>query len=641
MVSQGFGLHRTQIVYSEYALLGPTPAITKIARQKDIIDVLRLLANEEVAFLEPSPKGGTYRKIRELWTAAGINPNWIDYENTGTSALGAMRQAIPLGAYTMAEVGTFIKHRSELGEHLALLYRDDLSLRNVYSAVVINANKVANSKQVLASKFLEYLVSSETQNFIEKYNKNNFGALILSPAAHLDSELLKRQSEIKLLKKQENVQLLSILSIGLFLLFVTTLFFGYRFNRANIRQLEMEKSAVISKQDRDNAINSNKIKSDFLANMSHEMRTPLTAIIGYAEIIRDDDLTDAQRETDINTIVSSGNHLLNLINDLLDLSKIEAEKLDTENVSVELMPLLDNLNKYVNVQSREKALKFEINYKYPLPQSILSDSIRLKQILINLCCNAVKFTEKGYVRLNVSCDITNQVMLFEVIDTGIGIEQNELDKIFLAFTQADTSTTRIYGGTGLGLSLSKKLAKILGGDITVESKIGEGSRFCLSINLGSLENVELIQSNETVLAPAKLEVPDSVKSNKSKNYSGNILLVEDVIENQELVTFYLKKLGLDVTSVENGELAINAVDDDKFDLVLMDLQMPVMGGIEATSILRQKGFTKPIIALTANVMKEDREKCYNAGCDDFLEKPINRKRFIEIIEKHLVYNLNT
>lgn len=632
LVVQGFGLYRVQVFFSNYALMGPPSAAAEISTYKDIVDVLNKLSKDEVEFFESSPRGGTYRKIRGLWTAAGLNPNWIGYENTGTSAVGAMVQAAEFDAYTMAEISTYLKHYDEFKGNLVILYSNDLSMRSMFSAVVMNKEKVPNVNQELAERFVEFLVSSEGQNSIREYNMDTFNFAILNPAAHLDSGLLTRRAEKRLLDESWNVKLLTILITGLSLLFFISLLLFVRYRRVNLKRQEIERTSTMNAKARSFAENASKAKSDFLANMSHEMRTPLTAIMGYAEIIRDESLTKDQRDEDLKIILNSGNHLLNLINDILDLSKIEAEKLEVEVIDVEVMVLLSEVQTFLKMQAKEKGLKVCINPELPLPRYIKSDPVRLKQILINLCSNALKFTEKGNININVKCDRFTETISFEVIDTGIGIASDELENIFGAFTQADTSTTRKYGGTGLGLSLSKQLANKLGGDIEVSSTLDEGSRFILTVNTGPLKDAEQVYDETQEVAIEKKDNHSDVE--KTDEVVGHVLLAEDVIENQRLISFYLNKIGLHVTAVENGKLAVDAIGTKKYDLVLMDIQMPVMGGIEAIQLMREKGYTNPILALTANAMAEDRECCLKVGCNDFLVKPIEREKFIEAVGKY-------
>jgi len=376
------------------------------------------------------------------------------------------------------------------------------------------------------------------------------------------------------------------------------------------------------------------IKSEFLATMSHEIRTPLTAIIGFAETSLFAEQTKEQRELSSRKIIRSGKHLLQIINDILDLSKIEANKFEIEQVELSLFELLSDIENLVRPAAEDKGLGFSINYIFPLPEKIISDPLRIKQILINLCNNAIKFTETGYVLINVSCSDTQNMLKFEVVDSGIGIDEDKQEQIFKAYQQADTSTTRKFGGTGLGLSLSRQLAERLDGSITVKSQTQRGSQFSFSIMYQHVQGSDFVFDKEHV--PKVYEMSERVKA--SGYLSGKVLLAEDNKDNQELLLLYLNRMGIDVTVVTNGQLAIEAVRDKDFDLILMDMQMPVMGGLEATELIRKKGYDVPVIALTANAMKEDKVRCYEAGCNGFLSKPVDASILSETLEKYLEAN---
>ena len=373
------------------------------------------------------------------------------------------------------------------------------------------------------------------------------------------------------------------------------------------------------------------IKSEYLATMSHEIRTPLTAIIGFAETTLFDEQTKEQRQVASRKIIRGGKHLLHVINDILDLSKIEANKLEVEHIELSPFELLADIEHLVKHAAEEKGLGFSINYIFPLPEKIISDPLRIKQILINLCNNAIKFTEKGYVLINVSSQQDKNTLVFNIVDSGIGIHKDKHEAIFKAYQQADSSTTRQYGGTGLGLSLSQLLAECLGGILSVDSEPGKGSQFTFTLSYENLENVNIVFDKEHL--PDVYEMSDRVKS--SNYLSGNVLLAEDNKDNQELILLYLNRMGVDLTVVDNGQLAVDAVKENNFDAVLMDMRMPVMGGLEAAKLLRKEGFDKPIIALTANAMKEDKKACLDVGCNDFLSKPIDANKLSETLEKYL------
>ncbi len=385
---------------------------------------------------------------------------------------------------------------------------------------------------------------------------------------------------------------------------------------------------------------ANAAKSEFLANMSHEIRTPMTAILGFVDILREEgNLNNApkHRLDAIDTIRRNGEHLLQLINDILDISKIEADKLEVESISFSPVQIVADVQSLMQVRADAKDLSFDIEFIDALPETITSDPTRLKQILVNLTGNAIKFTETGKVRLVTSLvsDGTKPKIQFDVIDTGIGMTDDQISKLFQAFTQADSSTTRKFGGTGLGLLISKRLAEMLGGNITVESEPGNGTTFRVTLDAGSLQSMKLLDNPNTT----EINRSPTTASEKDKpiKLDCNILLAEDGPDNQRLISFVLKKVGAEVTVVENGKLAVDAAlaardAGTPFDVILMDMQMPIMGGYEASTLLRRKGYTGSIIALTAHAMADDRKKCIDAGCNDYTTKPINRKKMFEMIQ---------
>ena len=395
-----------------------------------------------------------------------------------------------------------------------------------------------------------------------------------------------------------------------------------------------EKQILAAQIEKSAAEAANVAKSAFLANMSHEIRTPLTAIIGFSESLLDASQSMTERVNSINTVIRSGKHLLQVINDILDISKVEADKLEVEHLQVSPFAILNDVQSLISLVAQEKGLDFNIDYNFPLPAMITTDSVRLKQIVINMCSNAIKFTAKGGVCIKVFCDIEGELLHMEVIDTGIGLTREQISRIFNPFTQADSSTTRKYGGTGLGLHLSKKLAEKLGGDITVESTPGEGSCFKVTIATGTIDKASLCFSVPEIQS-SDIQPILGNKGSEGVKLSGRVLLTEDNIDNQRLISMYLKKLGADITIANNGKEAIDIVNTKEFDLILMDMQMPIMNGIEATVFLRKKGYSKPIVALTANAMKEEVDACYKAGCDDFIQKPIIQHKFMNVISEYL------
>ena len=383
---------------------------------------------------------------------------------------------------------------------------------------------------------------------------------------------------------------------------------------------------------------ANAAKTQFLANMSHEIRTPMTAILGFAENLQDSTLSESERRNCADTIRRNGEALLGIINDILDLSKIEAGKMDAERVSCEPCGVIAEAVSLVGVQARAKGLPVTIQYEGAIPETIHTDPARLRQILINLLGNAIKFTETGTVRLATRLvdDGDAPLLQFDVIDTGQGITEQSRANLFQPFMQADASATRRIGGTGLGLAISKRFAEMLGGDVTVvATEIGVGSTFRATVATGSLDGVRLLDDPMSVTVVA--DIAPAIAQVQSDLQGCRILLAEDGPDNQRLISFLLKKAGADVTVEENGQLAIDAAMAARragtgFDVILMDMQMPVMDGYEATVELRRKGYTGPIIALTAHAMAGDREKCIKAGCNDYATKPVDRKKLIEAIQ---------
>lgn len=372
-------------------------------------------------------------------------------------------------------------------------------------------------------------------------------------------------------------------------------------------------------------------KSSFLANMSHEIRTPLTAIIGYSESLRDAQLTKEESIHSIDTVVRSSHHLLNLINDILDFSKIEANKLDVENIQVDVMPLISEIQSYFGMNAHEKGLEFTTNLTFPLPRHINTDPTRLKQVLMNLCSNALKFTQKGSVRVDVSCNASDKMFCFKITDTGIGLNKEQVEGLFDAFSQADSTKTRGYGGTGLGLSISKQLAELMGGDIQVQSTPSLGSQFILSVDSGDLEDVDWVNTE----SDARLVSSNQKEALVVPALSGHILYAEDSPENQQLVALLLKNTGVKLTLVKDGREAVEKVASEEFDVILMDIQMPIKNGIEATQALRESGYQKPIIAFTANVMNEDIALYTEIGCDTCLGKPVDRALFYKTLDHYI------
>jgi PAS domain S-box-containing protein len=385
---------------------------------------------------------------------------------------------------------------------------------------------------------------------------------------------------------------------------------------------------------------ANRAKSEFLANMSHELRTPMTAIMGFSDLLlMGAPISSSEQRALLEGIQRNGQALLCLIDDILDLARIEADRLPLEKKDCPLRPLVDDALSSVRLQAETKGLGLSVEYGQPLPAGIRTDPNRLRQVLLNLLGNAIKFTEKGSVRLAVHYrgESASQGRLqFSVTDTGIGIPSDKLEEIFKPFTQADYSSTRRFGGAGLGLSVAQRLATALGGRIEVVSTPGQGSTFTLTLAAIAVCSSAAGQSPHAVLntpEPQQHEAQTTVGR-------ARVLFAEDFPDAQAVVDYFLKPKGMEVDRAENGRIACDMAQQSMaagrpYDLILMDIQMPVMNGYEATRWLREHGWQGPIVALTAYAMLGDREKCLAAGCDDYISKPIKTDVFWKVIERFL------
>lgn len=395
--------------------------------------------------------------------------------------------------------------------------------------------------------------------------------------------------------------------------------------------LSVEKANVMARQAND----ANRAKSEFLANMSHEIRTPMNAIIGFSELLADEELTEDQRFFN-KTVLTSGRGLLQLINDILDFSKIEAGKLQTEILEVQMEQMLSELDSFLRPLTTEKGLTFELLRCGSLPSIIYTDPVRVRQCIINLVGNAVKFTEQGHVFVNIDTERIKDkdFIRFDVEDTGIGIPQDKQHLIFEAFAQADGTTTRKYGGTGLGLTITRQLAGLLGGELRLKSEEGKGSVFTLLIPAG-IEIAQSAKVDSYNMLDYLLENDTPQAAHAEPSMQGSILVAEDAKANQALIKALLERMGFEVTITEHGLEALEQLEKKHFDLVFMDMQMPVMNGYDAARAIRRQGLTIPVVALTAHAMKGDDQKCYEAGCNDYITKPIDRENLKSLLRRYL------
>ena len=376
-------------------------------------------------------------------------------------------------------------------------------------------------------------------------------------------------------------------------------------------------------------------KSRFLATMSHEIRTPMTSILGYADLLADPTLGPSSRQNYLAVIRRSGEHLLMIINDILDLSRIEAGRLTLDIQPCSVVSLLADVASVVRPRAEQRGVLLTVEYPGPMPESIITDGARLRQAVINLVGNAVKFTEQGSVRIVATFLAAwrgvEPAVKIEVIDTGVGIREEMLPKLFQPFSQGDVSVYQKFGGTGLGLAISHEIARLLGGELTAKSRIGEGSTFTLILPTGNIKDVAMLERPLEAAHDASghhWELP-------MVDLQGvRILLAEDGYDNRELIQTVLRQAGAVVESVENGRLAVERAQADSFDIILMDMNMPEMDGLSATRILRHDGYVQPILALTANAMTADVERCRKAGCNEHLAKPINRLQLIHTIASY-------
>ncbi|WP_042152780.1 MULTISPECIES: tetratricopeptide repeat protein [unclassified Pseudoalteromonas] len=521
------------------------------------------------------------------------------YKNQIDEAFKALNQS--------TKIAEEIDYQAQLRSNLALLSLIKAAQGNTVSALKNHYLYVEENNKVSNAALNEEFARFEAQKLKQQVTQ-------------LEQSKKLQQLEMKQETQKRNFIIIAILLI------VLVLFFIFRRNMERNSKLTLEVQVKQRTHELECLMQELKqadnVKSQFLANMSHEIRTPLTAVIGQAEAIVSGDVEEEFICKEVSIIHNNSLHLLDLINDILDLSKIEANKLELELQNQDLHTILEELNNIFTQQAKTKGLIFEITHSLNAPFIINIDSFRLKQILINLCSNAIKFTSNGSVLLEVA--VINNELSFKVTDTGIGMDDIQLERLFESFTQGDTSISRRFGGTGLGLCLSEQLAKIMDGEISVQSEINKGSTFTLFLPFSHL--------NDDALIPDKPAYADEIDLNKV--FSGQVLLAEDHDDNRRLIARILTSLGLEVLSAKNGKEAVELFLQHDPVLILLDIQMPEMDGIEAFTLLRQCGCSQPIIALTANAMSHEIEQYLSIGFDGHLKKPIERAIFIQLIAQY-------
>ena len=562
-----------------------------------------------------------------------LKPNLaINYaeEALGLAKLSHNKNAEVGALYTLA-VGLFhlgyvdeslkqltLSHQSAFKMDYQQQINRNLSLYSLIYAFKKN-NKEALSTQLNYTSALYKRSNAQTNKYLVKYESEQLKEKVKN---------LEQTNKLQILEKEKSKQERNFIIVIIIFVCISAFYFYRRTNDLNSKEELAEKIKVrtieLEKTTEELQL-ANKVKSQFLANMSHEIRTPLTAVIGQAEAILNGEIDEEYLSKEVEIIHSNSLHVLDLINSILDLSKIEANKLELDLHHQDLHGIFIQLNNIFSEQAKNKDLLFSINHRLPDPFILKFDAFRLKQILINLCANAIKFTQYGTVEVNVY--VSNKQLIFKVSDTGIGMSDTQIQDIFQSFTQGDSSISRRFGGSGLGLSLSKQLVNIMHGEINVESELNVGSTFSLVLpcdySFGVNETLEVIQ------------VLDKPIINHDAACQGVVILADDYLDNLRMIARILTSMGLTVLTAANGREAVELYDNNHTaKLILLDIQMPEMDGIEAYDILRQKGCQVPIIALTANAMSHEIDEYISLGFDGHLKKPIERQLFVNTIVKY-------
>ena len=466
LFEEGVVTKRSQFMHSEFAVFGPPGDELGLLQEHDIKDVLRKLAKHKAPFIAPSPQGGTYLKIGELWAIATVIPDWEWYENTNTTPLGTLRIAAEQEAYAIADIATYINNQEELSENLVPLHRGGYELRNVFSVMAVNSRQGSDVNAKLANKFHDYLVSDRGQEVINLVNREVLKSPVLVAAAHLDPRLLAEKARKDLLEANRQLVLLILVLSLIGIIF----FIGLYYWRKN-KFLEREQSRA--EMARQVAEHANQAKSEFLSRMSHELRTPMNAIMGFSQLLTMRDYDD-NRDENVQEIIKASEHLLLLINDVLDLSRIESHSIDVHMENVSLAKTVKDSRGLTDPLREEHGIRLIVSEG--MDYSVRADPRRLKQVVVNFITNAIhairsKGEDKGYIRIKTLSINSDVEISFE--DNGTGITEENQKKIFQLFF----STKAPGKGTGLGLSISQNIVKKLGGTITLDSKVLVGTTF--------------------------------------------------------------------------------------------------------------------------------------------------------------------
>lgn len=571
--------------------------------------------------------------------------NIVDVGNEKTALAIQMRDAIRLRALTVqrmlatndyflreSELLTYYKYSGMYREAREVLFALPMTNeeRHIHEALTTLTKIAQPINRAAAEMLMRDPVPAEFNATLEKAIASQHRLLEL-----LDQFVLlqKRYARSQVVDADQKFQstLVMMLAVVVMLLLVGAVI------ARRVTHLVTRKNAELAEKNHEleaawfEAANATHAKSKFLANMSHEIRTPLTSIIGFAETLDEPNQSRADLAHAAESIKRSGNHLHQIINDVLDISKIEAGQIEMETLTVSPVAVVSEVSAMMEEKVKKKGLQLRTDFQFPLPKKIFSDPTRLRQILLNLLSNAVKFTEQGMVRINTCYLPQERLVKFEVSDTGIGMSPESVARVFEPFSQADKTTTRKFGGSGLGLSISKQLAERMGGDIVCDSQQGVGTSFTAIIPLGDRGEPELSYRTQDIATELKHK-PAPVRR---QSLHGRVLLAEDTPENQQLIKLQLNKSGIDVVVVGDGRQAVDAALEREFDVILMDMQMPELDGIEAIKCLRRARYTKPILALTANTSQVDKENCLQAGADAFIAKPINFDTFFSLLAMYL------